>query len=94
LEQQLASSQVPREEQIKLIEELQRKETEYMRLKRHRICVDDFELLTIIGRGAFGEVCIFQYVQACLNYFFLAFQIYNYYSFYDMFSISSSHFTK
>ncbi|XP_051181009.1 uncharacterized protein [Lolium perenne] len=56
LEQQLASSQVPREEQIKLIKELERKETEYMRLKRHRICVDDFELLTIIGRGAFGEV--------------------------------------
>jgi hypothetical protein len=27
-----------------------------MRLKRHKICVDDFELLTIIGRGAFGEV--------------------------------------
>ncbi|KAL6897861.1 hypothetical protein ACP4OV_006820 [Aristida adscensionis] len=56
LEQQLASSQVPREEQINLIKDLERKETEYMRLKRHRICVDDFELLTIIGRGAFGEV--------------------------------------
>jgi serine/threonine kinase 38 len=56
LEQQLASSQVPREEQISLIKDLERKETEYMRLKRHRICVDDFELLTIIGRGAFGEV--------------------------------------
>ncbi|RLN29028.1 serine/threonine-protein kinase 38-like [Panicum miliaceum] len=56
LEQQLASSQVPREEQINLIKDLERKETEYMRLKRHRICVDDFEMLTIIGRGAFGEV--------------------------------------
>ncbi|WVZ96815.1 hypothetical protein U9M48_042404 [Paspalum notatum var. saurae] len=56
LEQQLASSQVPKEEQINLIKDLERKETEYMRLKRHRICVDDFELLTIIGRGAFGEV--------------------------------------
>lgn len=30
-----------------------------MRLKRHKICVDDFELLTIIGRGASGEVSIF-----------------------------------
>ena len=38
-----------------------------MRLKRHRICVDDFELLTIIGRGAYGEVCIFQYLQACFS---------------------------
>lgn len=56
LEQQLASSQVPREEQINLIKDLERKETEYMRLKRHRICVDDFDLLTIIGKGAYGQV--------------------------------------
>jgi serine/threonine kinase 38 len=57
LERQLATSEVPREQQINLIKDLERKETEYMRLKRHKICVDDFELLTIIGRGAFGEVC-------------------------------------
>lgn len=44
--------------QINLIKDLERKETEFMRLKRHKICVDDFELLTIIGRGAFGEVGI------------------------------------
>ncbi|KAJ3694107.1 hypothetical protein LUZ60_009587 [Juncus effusus] len=56
LEEQLASKHVPKEEQINLIKDLERKETEYMRLKRHKICVDDFELLTIIGRGAFGEV--------------------------------------
>ncbi|XP_062160187.1 uncharacterized protein LOC133867439 isoform X1 [Alnus glutinosa] len=56
LERKLASSDVPKEEQINLIKDLERKETEFMRLKRHRICVDDFELLTIIGRGAFGEV--------------------------------------
>ncbi|KAH7681926.1 Non-specific serine/threonine protein kinase protein [Dioscorea alata] len=56
LERKLASSRVPQEEQINLIKDLERKETEYMRLKRHKICVDDFELLTIIGRGAFGEV--------------------------------------
>ncbi|CAD6233118.1 unnamed protein product [Miscanthus lutarioriparius] len=56
LERQLASSQVPKEQQINLMKDLERKETEYMRLKRHKICVDDFELLTIIGRGAFGEV--------------------------------------
>ncbi|RWW76487.1 hypothetical protein BHE74_00015422 [Ensete ventricosum] len=42
--------------QINMLKDLERKETEYMRLKRHKICVDDFELLTIIGRGAFGEV--------------------------------------
>lgn len=56
LERKLASSDVPKEEQINLIKDLERKETEFIRLKRHKICVDDFELLTIIGRGAFGEV--------------------------------------
>ncbi|OMO86501.1 hypothetical protein COLO4_21100 [Corchorus olitorius] len=56
LERKLAASDVPKEEQINLIKDLERKETEFMRLKRHKICVDDFDLLTIIGRGAFGEV--------------------------------------
>ncbi|CAN4102285.1 unnamed protein product [Withania somnifera] len=56
LEKKLASSDVPKEEQMNLMKDLERKETEYMRLRRHKICVDDFELLTIIGRGAFGEV--------------------------------------
>ncbi|XP_027339657.1 serine/threonine-protein kinase tricorner-like [Abrus precatorius] len=56
LQKLLASSQVPEEEQINQLKDLERKETEYIRLKRHKICVDDFDLLTIIGRGAFGEV--------------------------------------
>ncbi|KAI4377804.1 hypothetical protein MLD38_015379 [Melastoma candidum] len=56
LEKRLASSEVTVEEQMNILKELERKETEYMRLKRHKICVDDFDLLTIIGRGAFGEV--------------------------------------
>ncbi|KAK8679372.1 hypothetical protein V6N13_144827 [Hibiscus sabdariffa] len=60
LEKQLASSDVPQEEQIFLLKELERKESDYMRLKRHKICVDDFHLLTIIGRGAFGEVRLCQ----------------------------------
>ncbi|CAI9782640.1 unnamed protein product [Fraxinus pennsylvanica] len=56
LEKMIANSDVSEEEQMNLLNELQRKETEYMRLKRHKISVDDFDLLTIIGRGAFGEV--------------------------------------
>lgn len=56
LERTLASSDVSQEEQITLLKDLERKETQYIRLKRHKICVDDFDLLTIIGRGAFGEV--------------------------------------
>ena len=56
LEQKLASSRVPEEEQINQLKDLERKETEYIRLKRNKICVSDFDLLDIIGRGAFGEV--------------------------------------
>lgn len=59
LQKELESSHVPEEEQINLIKDLESKETEFMRLKRHKICVEDFDLLTIIGRGAFGEVLIF-----------------------------------
>jgi len=32
------------------------KETEFLRLKRSKLGVDDFEPLKVIGRGAFGEV--------------------------------------
>lgn len=34
------------------------KETDFLRLKRSRLGVDDFESLKVIGRGAFGEVCL------------------------------------
>lgn len=33
-----------------------RKESEFLRLKRTRLGLDDFESLKVIGRGAFGEV--------------------------------------
>ncbi|KAL0338928.1 UNVERIFIED_CONTAM: Serine/threonine-protein kinase-like [Sesamum angustifolium] len=56
LEKMLANSGVPEEERMDFLKDLERKETEYMRLRRNRISVDDFELLAIIGRGAFGEV--------------------------------------
>ncbi|XP_077244564.1 uncharacterized protein LOC143884713 isoform X2 [Tasmannia lanceolata] len=56
LESKLADAEVSEEEQNNLLKYLEKKETEYMRLQRHKMGVDDFELLTIIGRGAFGEV--------------------------------------
>ena len=28
------------------------------RVKSLRLCKDDFEILKVIGRGAFGEVCV------------------------------------
>ncbi|XP_074576251.1 uncharacterized protein LOC141832760 [Curcuma longa] len=58
LERKLADAEVPAEEQNSILKNLEKKETEYMRLQRHKMGVDDFELLTIIGRGAFGEVRI------------------------------------
>ncbi|XP_042389195.1 serine/threonine-protein kinase tricornered-like [Zingiber officinale] len=58
LEKKLADAKVSKEEQNNILKSLEKKETEYMRLQRHKMGVDDFELLTIIGRGAFGEVRI------------------------------------
>ncbi|MQM00880.1 hypothetical protein Taro_033620 [Colocasia esculenta] len=56
LERKLADADVSEEEQNNILKYLEQKETEYMRLQRHKMCVDDFELLTMIGKGAFGEV--------------------------------------
>jgi hypothetical protein len=47
---------VSEEERAHALAELERRETEYTRLRRTKLTVDDFEPLTIIGRGAFGEV--------------------------------------
>lgn len=58
LEQKLADGDVSEEDQHNLLRFLEKKETEYMRLQRHKMGVDDFELLTMIGKGAFGEVRI------------------------------------
>lgn len=59
LERKLADADVTEEEQNNILKSLEKKETEYMRLQRHKMGVDDFELLTIIGRGAFGEVVFY-----------------------------------
>jgi hypothetical protein len=56
LERKLADADVSNEEQMNILKYLEKKETEYMRLQRHKMGVEDFELLTLIGRGAFGEV--------------------------------------
>lgn len=56
LEKKLKDAELSEEEHHNLIKDLERKETENMRLQRQRLGVDDFKPLTIIGRGAFGEV--------------------------------------
>lgn len=59
LEKKLADAEVSEEEQSNLLKYLEKKETEFMRLQRHKMGADDFEPLTMIGKGAFGEVSFF-----------------------------------
>ncbi|XP_010452996.1 PREDICTED: serine/threonine-protein kinase tricorner-like [Camelina sativa] len=55
-QRKVQEAQLPVEEQDEMMRNLARRETEYMRLQRRKIGIDDFELLTVIGKGAFGEV--------------------------------------
>ncbi|RZC80231.1 hypothetical protein C5167_042807 [Papaver somniferum] len=59
LERKLADADVSEEEQNNLFKHLEKKETEYMRRQRHKMGADDFELLTMIGKGAFGESSVY-----------------------------------
>ena len=56
LEKQLQSQQLTDEERQNILQALERRERDFTRLQRQRMSAADFELLTIIGRGAFGEV--------------------------------------
>ncbi|CAA3017363.1 serine threonine- kinase tricorner [Olea europaea subsp. europaea] len=56
LQRRAKEEQVSNEEQERMLRNLERRETEYMRLQTHKVEVDDFEQWTIIGKGAFGEV--------------------------------------
>ncbi|GAB2294410.1 hypothetical protein Dimus_028618 [Dionaea muscipula] len=58
LERKLEDTDVSKEEKNDILKYFEKKETEYMRLQRHRMCPDDFEPLAMIGKGAFGEVRI------------------------------------
>lgn len=57
MQRRAEEANVSTEEQQEMPRNLEKRETEYMRLQRHKVGIDDFEQLTIIGRGAFGEVC-------------------------------------
>ncbi|KAI5656195.1 hypothetical protein M9H77_24988 [Catharanthus roseus] len=56
LQRRAEEAKISSEEQEELLRNLERRETEYMRLQRHKVGIDDFEQLTVIGKGAFGEV--------------------------------------
>jgi serine/threonine kinase 38 len=69
LEKKLADADVSEEDQSNLLKFLEKKETEYMRLQRAKMGVDDFELLTMIGKGAFGEVYVHNLALLFYDYF-------------------------
>ncbi|KAE8713425.1 Kinase family protein isoform 3 [Hibiscus syriacus] len=56
LQRRAEEAQVSSEEQEEMMRNLERRETEYMRLQRRKVGIDDFKQLTVIGKGAFGEV--------------------------------------
>ncbi|KAG8390015.1 hypothetical protein BUALT_Bualt01G0039300 [Buddleja alternifolia] len=56
LQRRAQEDQISSEEEERMLRNLEKRETEYMRLQRHKIGIDDFEQLTVIGKGAFGEV--------------------------------------
>ncbi|CAH8313041.1 unnamed protein product [Eruca vesicaria subsp. sativa] len=43
------------EEQDEIMRSLARREIMYMRVQRRKIGIEDFELLTVVGNGVFGE---------------------------------------
>ncbi|XP_050212368.1 uncharacterized protein LOC126663262 [Mercurialis annua] len=56
LQRNAQEARVSSEEEELMLKNLARRETEYMRMQRRKIGMDDFEQLTVIGKGAFGEV--------------------------------------
>ena len=56
LEQELLQGQLSEAERREVVDELEAREREFTRLQRQRMSAADFEPLTLIGRGAFGEV--------------------------------------
>ncbi|OUC39583.1 hypothetical protein D917_04738, partial [Trichinella nativa] len=60
LEKLMEDENLAEEERKKLRKAHAAKETEFLRLRRIRLTVADFEPLKVIGRGAFGEVRLVQ----------------------------------
>ncbi|XP_065940821.1 serine/threonine-protein kinase 38-like isoform X2 [Magallana gigas] len=60
LEQSMATDGLSEEQKLERRQQHATKETEFLRLKRSRLGVEDFEPIKAIGRGAFGEVRLVQ----------------------------------
>ncbi|XP_022701642.1 serine/threonine-protein kinase tricorner-like isoform X2 [Varroa jacobsoni] len=60
LEESMAEEGISEEQKKEVRAQHSVKETEFLRLKRSRLGVDDFDPLKVIGKGAFGEVRLVQ----------------------------------
>ena len=60
LEAELASHDWSEERKARQLAALGRKESEFLRLRRTRLCLEDFHTIKVIGKGAFGEVRLVQ----------------------------------
>lgn len=60
LEDSLKDGSIPEDQKAEKRQQHAVKETEFLRLKRSRLGVEDFDPLKVIGRGAFGEVRLVQ----------------------------------
>ncbi|GAM24873.1 hypothetical protein SAMD00019534_080480 [Acytostelium subglobosum LB1] len=58
LEEKMGNMKLTAKEQNDMIKELDKKESDYNRLKRIKLKRSDFDLIKVIGRGAFGEVSL------------------------------------
>lgn len=58
LEQELQADQLSDEQRAAALADHEQREREFSRLQRQRLCMEDFEPLRLIGKGAFGEVRI------------------------------------
>jgi len=67
LQRRAQEAKVSSEEEEQMLRDLERRETEYMRLQRHKVGIDDFEQLTVIGKGAFGEVYVSAIIEAIMS---------------------------
>eukprot|EP00298_Acanthocystis_sp_HF-20_P005489 c15639_g1_i2.p1 GENE.c15639_g1_i2~~c15639_g1_i2.p1 ORF type:complete len:481 (+),score=188.99 c15639_g1_i2:31-1443(+) len=56
LEKRIKELNLSNEQAEEMIKELEKRENDYLRLRRQKISITDFESIKVIGRGAFGEV--------------------------------------
>ncbi|KAH3667745.1 hypothetical protein WICMUC_005277 [Wickerhamomyces mucosus] len=60
LEHKLQSEEGSEERKNRQLQSLGKKESQFLRLRRTRLSLDDFETVKVIGKGAFGEVRLVQ----------------------------------